>query len=209
MVEIKFGSRTVDVPYTIKLHGVAPKLFDELLDEDTKAELIHGEMFVYSPASQRHENVADFLRSLMRSYTVKKGLGSVLRPDRHLRIKKGIRVGPDLFFLTKECMPNLLPKDYEGVPDLILELLSLPNYEVFWREKRPLYRQAGVKEIWFVDLGKPEIIIDRLRGRYYVTVTKSSGRVESTVLEGFWIEAEWLWNDPPPNEMQCLRDILG
>jgi hypothetical protein len=54
-----------------------------------------------------------------------------------------------------------------------------------------------------------QIIIDRLRGRYYVTVTKSSGRVESAVIEGFWIQAEWLWTDPLPNVMQCLRDILG
>jgi len=208
MVEIKFGSRTVDVPYTIQLYGVTPQLFDELLDEDTKAELIHGVMFVCSPHSQRHENVAEFLRSLMRCYAAKKGLGSVLRPDRHLRIKEGIRVGPDLFFLTKDRVPNPLPKEYKGVPDLILELLSLSNYDVHWREKRPLYRQAGVKEIWFVALDQQQIIIDRLRGRYYVTVTKNSGRVESSIIKGFWIEADWLWSDPLPNEMQCLRDLL-
>jgi Uma2 family endonuclease len=209
MVEIKFGSRTVDVPYMIQLHGVTPQLFDELLEEDTKAELMHLEMFVYSPHPQRHEDVAEFLRSLMRGYTAKKGLGSVLRPDRHLRIKEGIRVCPDLFFLTKDRVPNPLPKEYKGVPDLILELLSISNYEVHWREKSPLYEKVGVKEIWFVDPNQQQIIIDRLRGRYYVTVRKSSGRVESTVLEGFWIKAEWLWTDPLPDQMQCLRDILG
>ncbi|HTU91382.1 MAG TPA: Uma2 family endonuclease [Gemmataceae bacterium] len=208
MVEVKFGLRTVDLPYTIRLYGVTDEMFDEMVDEDTKAELIYGKMIVYSPATLRHDNVAGFLRTLMRGYATDKGLGLVLGPDGLARIKKGIRVSPDLFFLTKDRTPKPLPEEYKGVPDLMLELLSLSKSEIDWKEKRPLYREAGVKEIWFVDPLQQQIIIDRLRGRYYVTVTKSSGRVESTVIKGFWIEAEWLWIDPLPNEMQCLRTIL-
>lgn len=209
MVELKFGLRTVDVPYTIPLYGVTDEMFDEMMDEDTKAELLYGTMIVYSPATLRHDDVAGFLRALMRCYASEKGLGSVFGPDGLVRIKKGVRVGPDLFFLVNDRVPNPLPEEYTGVPDLMLELMSLQKSEVNYREKRPLYREAGVKEIWFVNPELKEIIIDRLRGRYYVTVTKSSGRVESTVIKGFWIQAEWLWDDPLPNAMQCLRDILG
>jgi Uma2 family endonuclease len=210
MVEVKFGLRTVDLPYTIRFHGGTDAMFDELVDEDMKAELIRRVMIVSSPASLRDDNVAGFLRTLMRFFAADKGLGLVLGPGSLIRLKKGVcRACPELFFLTKDRVPNPLPEEYEGVPDLVLELLHLSKYDVVMREKREFYRQAGVKEIWFVDPWKKQIVIDRLRGRYHVTVTKSTGRAESTVIKGFWIEAEWLWSDPLTNEMQCLRDILG
>jgi Uma2 family endonuclease len=210
MVEIKFGQRTVDSRYTIWLYGVTDEMFDELVEEEMKAELIRRVMIVHSPASLRDDNVAGFLRTLMRFYAADKGLGLVLGPGSLIRLKNGVcRACPDLFFLTKDRVPNPLPDEYEGVPDLVLELLHLSKYDVVMREKREFYRQVGVKEIWFVDPWKKQIIIDRLRGRYHVTVTKSSGRVESAVIEGFWIEVAWLWSDPLPNEMQCLRHILG
>jgi Uma2 family endonuclease len=209
MVEVKFGLRTVDVPYTIRLYGVTDEMFDEMVDEDTKAELIDGVMIVHSPASLHHDNIAGFLRGLMRFYAADKDLGTVLGPDGLVRIKKGRRVGADLFFLSKDRVPVPLPKEYKGVPDLFVEVLSPSNRDDDLEDKRPLYREAGVKEIWFVDPEEQQIIVDRRRGRRYITTTKSSGRVESTVIKGFWIEADWLWSDPLPNEMQCLRDILG
>jgi Uma2 family endonuclease len=208
MVEVKFGLRTVEVPYTIRLYGVTDEMFDEMVDEDTKAELIDGVMIVHSPATLRHDNVAGFLRTLMRCYTADKELGLVLGPDGLVRIKKGRRVGADLFFLNKDRVPKPLPKEYKGVPDLFLEVLSPSNRDDDLDEKRPLYREAGVKEIWFVDPDEQQIILDRRRGQRYITKTIHTGRVESAVVRGFWIEADWLWSDPLPNEMQCLRDLL-
>ena len=209
MVEVKFGLRTVDLPYTIRLYGVTDEMFDEMVDEDTKAELIDGVMIVHSPASLRHDNVAGFLRTLMRCYTADKGLGIVLGPDGLVRIKRGRRVGAELFFLSQDRVPTPLPQEYNGVPDLFVEVLSPSNRDADLEEKRPLYHEAEVKEIWFVDPEGQEIIVDRRRGRHYVTKTITEGRVESTVIKGFWIEVEWLWSDPLPNEMQCLRDILS
>src|SRR6516164_573212 len=124
MVELKLGLHTVDVPYTLRLYGVTDEMFDELVDEDTKAELIDGVMIVHSPASLRHDNVAGFLRGLMRFYAADKGLGTVLGPDWLVRIKKGRRVGADIFFLTQDRVPTPLPTEYTGVPDLFVEVLS-------------------------------------------------------------------------------------
>jgi hypothetical protein len=40
MLEVQLGSKTIDLPYTISVYGVAEEMFDEFVDEDTKAELI-------------------------------------------------------------------------------------------------------------------------------------------------------------------------
>lgn len=209
MVQLERILRTIDVPYMLRLYGITDEMFDEMVDEDTKAELIDGVMIVHSPASLHHDDISGFLRMLMRGYVRDKGLGTVLGPDGLARIKKGRRVGADIFFLAQGRVPKPLPNEYKGVPDLFLEVLSPSNRKYDLEEKRSYYRETGVKEIWFVDSQEQQIILDRRRGRRYVTRKIHTGRVESKVIKGFWIEAEWLWTDPLPNEMQCLRDILA
>ncbi|MGH7225283.1 MAG: Uma2 family endonuclease, partial [Gemmataceae bacterium] len=95
------------------------------------------------------------------------------------------------------------------VPHLILEVLSPSNRDVDLEEKRPVYRAAGVREIWFVDHEEEQILVDRRQGRRYITDVVSTGEVSSRALAGFRLDAAWLWTDPLPNVMQCLRDILG
>jgi hypothetical protein len=53
------------------------------------------------------------------------------------------------------------------------------------------------------------VIIDRKRGKRYRGQVVTSGKVSSDVLEGFWIEADWLWSDPLPKKPECFREILG
>ena len=52
---------------------------------------------------------------------------------------------------------------------------------------------------------------DRLRsleGRYEDRVVPS-GRVESSAIEGFWLDADWLWKRPLPSGLEGLKTILG
>jgi hypothetical protein len=51
MMELKIVLTSVDLPYTIRVHGVTEDLFDKWVDEDTHAELLDGVMILHSPAS--------------------------------------------------------------------------------------------------------------------------------------------------------------
>jgi Uma2 family endonuclease len=209
-VRSKPGLRTIDLPHTIRIHPVTEEMFDEWVDEDTKADLIDGVMIVHSPASPRHDDVAGFLRFLMRGHAAAKRLGNVLGPDSLIRPRPGRRFGPDVFFLEQRRVPEPLPEDlFEGAPDLVLEVLSPSNRDVDLDIKRPAYRAAGIPEIWLVDPDERQVMVDRRRRRRYTTDTVSEGRVPSTVLPGFWVDAAWLWQDPLPNVMDCLREVLG
>jgi Uma2 family endonuclease len=208
MAELKLGRHTLDVPYTLRLYDVTDEMFDELADADTRAELIDGVMIVHSPVSLRHDDIAGFLRTLMRFYAAEKDLGCVFGPASLVRLSEGRRVGPSVYFLARGRVPRPLPEEYEGVPELVLEVLSPANRRETLKAKRPVYRAAGVREIWFVDPEEEQILVDRRRGRRYVTKTITAGRVRSAVLAGFWLEANWLWSDPPPSTMQCLRTLL-
>ena len=57
MIEVKCDIRSIDLPYMIQVYDVTEEMFDELVDEDTKAELIDGVMIVHSPASMEHDDL--------------------------------------------------------------------------------------------------------------------------------------------------------
>jgi len=203
------GLRSVNLPYTIRLYGVTEEEFDQLVDEDTRAELLDGVMIVHSPASISHDNLSGFLRALMRCYTEERKLGWIFGPDSLIRLKPGRRVAPDTFFLERGRISRRLPKQFEGAPDLALEVLSPSNRREDVEVKLPAYHAAGVREIWLIDPDKREVRVERRRGRGYVISRVTTGEVASGVIKGFWIDASWLWQEPLPNVMACLRQILS
>jgi Uma2 family endonuclease len=209
MVEVTIASKTLDLPYTVRVYDVTEAMFDELVDEDTKAELIDGVMLVHSPASIHHDDVAGFLRALMRGYADERGAGLVLGPDALIHLASCRKFGPDIFFVRRDRVPTPLPKELEGAPDLVVEVLSPSNWRDDLYVKRALYRDAGVGEIWFVDPETHRIVIDRKREGGYLEDSVTDGRVSSTVLEGFWIDGPWLWAEPLPKFLSCLRAILA
>ena len=74
MIEVKCGLKTIDLPFMIQVYEVTEEMFDELVDEDTKAELIDGVMIVHSPASMEHDNVGGFTRVLMSFFAEGRGV---------------------------------------------------------------------------------------------------------------------------------------
>ena len=211
MLEVKLeGWKTADLPYTVHVFDVTEEMFDEIVDEDTKAELLDEVMIVHSPASLEHENIGSFLGGLMRLYAEERSLGLVIASGNAItRLARSRKVAPDIFFIAKPRVPKPLPKQFDGAPDLAVEILSASNREDDLNRKRPAYRQAGVREIWFIDPESKQVILDRRANDSYEEEIVSAGMVASRVLEGFRINVSWLWSDPLPNLLSCLGEILA
>jgi Uma2 family endonuclease len=208
MIELKFGRKTVDLPYTVRIPGISEDQFDELVDPDMKAELINGVMVVHSPATIEHDDIGGFVRPLLRMFAETRGLGSVLGPDSLVRLDRGHKYCPDAVILKKGRLPRPRPKQLRLVPDGVVEVLSPSNRLDDLEDKRPAYRAAGVSEIWFIDPEECQVLIDRKRGRAYKEEIIGKGKVTSLVLPGFWLDASWLWRDPLPDLLTCLDQIL-
>jgi Uma2 family endonuclease len=160
MVELKFGLRTVDLPFTVRLYGVTEEKFDELVDEDTRAELLDGVMIAHSAPSPRHDDLAGFLRGLMRMYAEQRHLGKVLGPHSVVRLTTGRLLAPDVYFFQQRRIPTPLPaRHFNGAPDLVVEVLSGANRRAGLNDKRRAYRQAGVQELWVVDLQDRRLLL--------------------------------------------------
>jgi Uma2 family endonuclease len=126
-----------------------------------------------------------------------------------IHLAPGRKCAPDVFFIRQERMPMPLPKEFEGVPDLVVEVLSPSNRRYDLRDKRLIYREAGVGEVWFIDVELRRIIMDRHRAGSYVEEIFTEGEVFSEVLPGFWLNASWLSATPLPNRFMCLEEILS
>jgi Uma2 family endonuclease len=191
------------------MYGVTEKMFDELVDEDTKAEFLDGVMIVHSPASPRHNKIAGFLRNLMSGFAEEKEAGDVFGPDDLVHLATCRRFAADAFFIKQDRLPAALPEvEFEVVPDWMIEVLSSSNRDYDLYEKRPAYQEARVREIWLVDPEEEKILVDRLRGDRYVSKVFDQGKITSSALKGFWVETAWLWNWPLPKLLPCLRKIL-
>src|ERR671930_2007900 len=105
MIEVKSDLKTMDLPYLIQFYGVTEQMFDELVDEDTKAELIDGVMIVHSPASIEHDDSSGFLRGLMSFFAEARSIGKVLGPDSLIHLAPGRKCAPDVFFIRHERVP--------------------------------------------------------------------------------------------------------
>jgi hypothetical protein len=53
------------------------------------------------------------------------------------------------------------------------------------------------------------IRVDLLEPGGYRTRSHAAGALASAVVPGFWIEVAWLWQDPLPAPLSCLRRILA
>ena len=209
MVELKLGLRTVDLPYMVRIADVTERMFDRMVDEDTKAELIDGVMIVHSPASPEHDDVSGFIRMLLRIYVEEKKLGKVLGPDSLIRVAELRQFAPDWYFVERARVPSKLPKKYPGAAAMVGEVLSPSNREYDLDEKRALYQEEGIEEIWVIDPQEQKVLVDKKRRRSYASTVASRGRVSSTAVPGFWIQAEWLWSDPLPPVLACYEQIAG
>lgn len=209
MAELIYRRKVMEPPYIIRKFGVSEKEYERLTDEDTKADLFDGTLVLHSPASTRHEDLFAFLFSLMRIYAEHKQWGKILgsRATMHLAFCRMFE--PDILFVRKERMELLKKKQLEGAADMVLEILSPWTRDYDLREKRQVYHEAEIDEIWFIDDEEREIVVDRRKGKEYTTEIINSGKVVSETQPGFFVQAEWLWEEIMPDPILCLQQVLG
>jgi len=193
---------------TVTSAAMTEEEFEAWCDEDVKAEYVDGEVIVHSPVSTRHSDIVLFLAGLMRLIVQQRDLGRVLGPEVQVRLRPGLRRVPDLLFVAKEQADRIQPTLVEGAPDLIVEVVSPDSVERDWREKYLEYQTAGVGEYWVVDLEYQRLAVYRLDEQSrYQAVPAEEGVHRSQVLPGFWLRAEWLWQEPLPNELDVAREM--
>ena len=120
--------------------------------DDRLVEWVDGEAIAHVPPTERHQDVAGFLATLLRQFVEWSLGGRVLvapflmrpRPD-------GPGREPDVFFVAPGHLSRLLPDRLDGPADLVVEIVSPDSVARDRADKFYEYQEGGVREYWVVD----------------------------------------------------------
>ncbi len=191
---------------------IAPQkmTYEEFLawaDEDTLAEWVDGEVVMYSPASNKHQDMADFLVSVLRPFVETRQAGVIRSAPFQMKLEQSGRE-PDLLFVAQEHLERLKKTYLDGPADLVVEIISPESVGRDRGEKFYEYAQGGVPEYWLLDPQVEWAEFYHLKdGRYRLTFDGREGEYRSAVLPDFWLRVEWLWQEPLPRTLDVLREL--
>lgn len=187
--------------------------FEEFLawaDEDSYAEWEDGEVIMASPASRRHQDLNDWLTTLLRIYIRQHKLGWVTSAPflTRLRVANQGRE-PDLIFLKTEHLSRLQDTFLEGPADLVVEIVSPESISRDRGRKFIEYESEGIPEYWLLDPIRRQAEFYRLGDdhHYHLALPDTKGIYRSLSVTGFWLQVDWLWQDPLPDELAVLRKL--
>ncbi|HXF60461.1 MAG TPA: Uma2 family endonuclease, partial [Caldilineaceae bacterium] len=170
------------------------------LQEGIRAEWVDGKVFLMSPNSPRHQRLMKFLLFLLDPYVQTNDLGEVFLAPLQMRLNVPPRGRePDLLFVAKEHLDRVRATHLDGPADLAVEIVSPESSGRDRETKLREYEIAGVPEYWIIDPEREEALFyQHLEGRYQLVLGGRNGRYLSAILPGFWLEVEWLWQEPLP-----------
>lgn len=122
------------------------------LPENTRAELIEGQLYYQAAPSRAHQEILNFLNTELNIYVRSKGgdcriypapFAVKLHPDKHTIVE------PDITVICNHS--KLTDQGCTGAPDWIIEIVSPGNPSNDYIRKLYLYADAWVKEYWIVD----------------------------------------------------------
>jgi Uma2 family endonuclease len=128
-------------------------------DDGIRRELIGGMVYMMSRPAILHQIVQGKMYRQLDEFLDNKPCKVIMEPD--LRLfplpdqSDDTVVAPDLVVICNRSKIGRL--SYNGVPDLVIEILSPSTAWKDRGEKLALYERAGVKEYWIVDPQKKTV----------------------------------------------------
>jgi len=124
-----------------------------LPDDGRRYEVIRGFLYVTPAPIFDHQYTVSQINRLLGNFVTERRLGVVLVAPFDVRLPGGIGnpVQPDVVFIRREQQPRSGDRRFDGVPDLVVEVLSSGNWRFDRNVKLEAYRDAGVPELWLVD----------------------------------------------------------
>ena len=168
-----------------------PKTYQDYLEtpDDTRYELIDGELIEMTSPVLLHQLVTLELVVLLRAFVRARNLGRVIISPMDVRLAQNIVVQPDFCFVRKGS-PADNPNELRiaGIPDLMVEVLSPSNTGHDLVRKRELYARYHVPEYWIVDPTRRTATALALENGDYVELPKRAGVLASRILPGLEID---------------------
>jgi Uma2 family endonuclease len=167
--------------------------YRRLPDDGRRYEVIRGYLYVSPSPSTIHQRALSRLNRMLDRFVLDHSLGEVFFAPFDILLPEGIAepVQPDLIFIRSGEEPGDDTQNFQGVPALVVEVLSPSTRRYDLGTKLGAYLEAGIPEVWFADPVAKTIWVHGLsedRKRYLELSRGGRGEsVASRVLPGLRI----------------------
>ena len=120
-------------------------------DDGQRYEIIDGELFVTAAPVFGHQFTSGELHLLLRNWSDQHGKGIVAYAPVDVVLAPDTIVQPDLLWISDERIQEILGDRVDGIPDLVVEILSPSTARRDRTKKSEVYARFGGREYWIVD----------------------------------------------------------
>ena len=114
-------------------------------------EIIEGALYVNAAPNPYHQAILGRLYIAFNGLVAVPKHGLVFLAPFDVQLDQHTVVQPDLTVILNDRRSFLSKEKFEGVPSMVIEILSPGNPSHDRNLKRKLYEQAGISEYWMVD----------------------------------------------------------
>jgi len=120
-------------------------------DDGKRRELIDGDIFVTPSPTTVHQTVSRLLQFELMTALERPGLALVFNAPMDVIFNDTNVVQPDLIIVSSTQSHIVTERAIEGVPDVVVEIMSPGTSERDRHYKRRLYEHFQVPEFWLVN----------------------------------------------------------
>lgn len=166
-------------------------------EQEFRTEWVDGEVVFKIAVEQSHQNIVNFLLTLLNLYVRLFKLGKVTTGPFLAKVLPNVAREPDLFFIAANQLEHLSEDDFEGGPAVVVEVISRSSVIHDRETKLREYQDAGVLEYWLIDPREGKQRADFYQrdanNNFALVATEEHERFESEAIKGFWLNPDWLW----------------
>jgi Uma2 family endonuclease len=176
MNEIMNASATFKRKFTYREYELFP-------DNGQRHEIIDGDHFMSPAPSTKHQRVSARLHFEFMVQIDKRNRGLVYAAPIDVELSLHDIVQPDLVVVMNDRRSIITPSRIQGVPSLVVEILSDSNPKHDRVLKFEMYQRAGVPEYWIVEPNEETVEqwVQSASGRYELVGTFSDQLTGKTI----------------------------
>ena len=156
-------------------------------------ELINGEVVQKSSPNPHHQEISFELSFVLGSHVKQNKLGKIYCAPIDVFLDGYNSIQPDLLFIPTDRLAMVTRDGIEGIPSLVVEIVSPSSGYRDRVTKKAVYEQHGVQEYWLVDPLEELIEIFSLENGQYTLLSAASpneGQLTSNVLPGLPVKVD-------------------
>ena len=163
--------------------------YDLLPEDGPRHELIDGMLIEMPSPTTLHQWISGLLFHAMFAVVMQDRLGRLFAAPLDVELSDGLVVQPDILFVSSARSDVITDARIVGAPDLVVEISSPTTRDRDLIGKRNAYREAGVREYWFVDIDERTLTVWVAGDGDWVALgADEQGNARSSVLPGLTVD---------------------